>query len=1675
MSPKSYKFVTPGCAYVTDEVEASVAVEFLKMHVGQVHGIASKPEKPKKPVLEMSGNTIDSLEWDAFTHKFSVYKKLSGISENAGSHFLDCLSKEVYGILFSTYGSDISNQDEKTLSANLKRLVVRKKNKLLNIMELLALRQDSDERILNFISRIKAKARHCDLSVSCSCGLSVDFKDTFTLYMLVAGVSDTEIQQDLLTKDDLTLDTAEKRAIAKESAKFSQAGLTDEKLQNVKSTYARSKSCSQSDNVQSDKKCRYCGQGKHNSREKECKAFSETCERCGKVGHFKRVCRSKKKEKQSKSAEENEIIEENDTCGGVFEISSDNEHQISSLCTGDIVYDNLKKKWVQKNLSDKRVNKLAVMISVCTESYAALKKQAAGKHASAPLGNKQHPQVLQEGIADTGCSTVCAGTDLIGKLGVKRSDLLESSMTLRVADGRRLSVVGAIPVIINTLGPYQARTKQMLHFVSELKNLFLSKRCLADLNIISPTFPQPNPPTENVTVASLDQDEDKAPCGCKIRTVAPDPPPIPYEPIEDNVDKIKEFIVQYYSSSTMNMCSHQKLPEIAGPPLSFKLKDGASPKAVHTPATVPVHWHDKVKEQLDRDVRMGILERVEPNEPAVWQHRMVVVRKQNGSPRRTVDMQALNQATIRQTHPLTSPYLKAMSVPHNVYKSVTDTWEGYHSIPLDTDSSKMTRFITPYGAFRYLRSPQGFQSSGDAFTKRTEKITAEVKDKIMQVDDSLLWGDGILNTFNRTCEYLTLMGRNGLIQNPEKFQFCQREVHWSGFTIGKDSVRPMPHITKAIRQFPVPVNKTDLRSFMALVQQVSYATAVAPLLLPFRNLLKEATPWNWTDEMDKTFQATREILAERIEEGIKLFDPYKITVLLSDWCKHGVGFILAQKHCKCVIKDNTPDVNCCRQGWMVCMVGSRFTSPAEANYSPTEGELLGVKNALHKTKYFTLGCPHLFVGTDHKPLLGILNEAPLESLDNPRLIKLKEKTLGWIFKTIYVPGKELGGTDALSRHGVTHEECVATRKHLISLLATHDFEDDDVVSAIGDTSELVTWEDVRDAASKDETCKKLKEWIAGGKPKSWCDNSSELKPFWRYREDLDLEESVPMFRERIFVPISLRKKVLVTLHSSHQGETGMLLRAERDVFWPGMAQDIKKMRAQCNTCNIYAPSQPSMPPIQPEVPMYPFQHICSDYFQLHGIEFCVIVDRFSNWFNIHHAKGGSLNLVDIFSKLFQDVGVAESLTTDGGSTYLSNQFQTFLKNYKVHHRVSSVAYPHGNTRSEVAVKSAKRLMRSNMNDRGDLNTVAITRALLEYRNTPDRDTGLSPAELLYGRQLKDFLPSKPHKNKIPKQENFREEWRNIADWREKALARRSLKVMDKLSKNTKDLPQLQIGDSVLVQNQLGNNPRRWEKRGTVVKVLPYRQYEVMMDGSRRVTLRNRQYLRRYEPLHIQEKYTVPEPLRREPDDDPAVDEHMHPNVARNSHGHEPRVTDQATSPHKDILRSQISVPDPNMTEPMNIPQLAPAPMSPAVPTHSSEPTIPTTVENLTQPSVPLPGPQPPAAQPGPRRSQRSGKGISNRYSEFHTGDEYDKVLDDEASFMQGLNAISEGHFGNGMLPPPMIVGEIVGSNGYLMALELPRTYWDKSAWWTANGWVWIQHKDQIAEISLGLPGGEIVG
>ena len=247
-----------------------------------------------------------------------------------------------------------------------------------------------------------------------------------------------------------------------------------------------------------------------------------------------------------------------------------------------------------------------------------------------------------------------------------------------------------------------------------------------------------------------------------------------------------------------------------------------------------------------------------------------------------------------------------------------------------------------------------------------------------------------------------------------------------------------------------------------------------------------------------------------------------------------------------------------------------------------------------------------------------------------------------------------------------------------------------------------------------------------------------------------------------------------------------------------------------------------------------------------GHNYGVIVDRFSNWFQIWH--GQDLSLVQVLTSLCRDFGVPETLTSDGGPQFVSETMKDFMRQHGITHRLTSVAFPHANCRAEVAVKSAKRMIRDNVGPDGRPDGIKLTRALLQHRNTPDRAIGMSPAGLLLGRQLRDFLPGSVLAPPLCTFADLRPTWQDVAAWREKALCRRSTKDHERLCARTADLPPLSVGQPVLVQNQADNHPRQWDRRGTVVAALLFRQYQVRLDGSRRLTLRNRKFLRTFVPV-----------------------------------------------------------------------------------------------------------------------------------------------------------------------------------------------------------------------------------
>ena len=77
---------------------------------------------------------------------------------------------------------------------------------------------------------------------------------------------------------------------------------------------------------------------------------------------------------------------------------------------------------------------------------------------------------------------------------------------------------------------------------------------------------------------------------------------------------------------------------------------------------------------------------------------------------------------------------------------------------------------------------------------------------------------------------------------------------------------------------------------------------------------------------------------------------------------------------------------------------------------------MAVAWALDDTKFFTLGRDNLIVATDHKSLVKIYGDRSLDEITNTRIFHLKERTLAWRFKVIYVPGKNIPASDATSRN-----------------------------------------------------------------------------------------------------------------------------------------------------------------------------------------------------------------------------------------------------------------------------------------------------------------------------------------------------------------------------------------------------------------------------------------------------------------------------------------------------------------------------------------------------------------------------------------------------------------------------------------------------------------------------------
>ena len=112
-------------------------------------------------------------------------------------------------------------------------------------------------------------------------------------------------------------------------------------------------------------------------------------------------------------------------------------------------------------------------------------------------------------------------------------------------------------------------------------------------------------------------------------------------------------------------------------------------------------------------------------------------------------------------------------------------------------------------------------SSGDEFNRRFQAILADFQKKERLIDDTLYYDDDLEEHWWRTEQLLSICAASGIVLNPDKFQFAQREVDFAGCRITEDRVDPLPKLFSAIQDFPTPTNATDIKSWFGLVNQVA--------------------------------------------------------------------------------------------------------------------------------------------------------------------------------------------------------------------------------------------------------------------------------------------------------------------------------------------------------------------------------------------------------------------------------------------------------------------------------------------------------------------------------------------------------------------------------------------------------------------------------------------------------------------------------------------------------------------------------------------------------------------------------------------------------------------------------------------------------------------------------------
>ena len=290
------------------------------------------------------------------------------------------------------------------------------------------------------------------------------------------------------------------------------------------------------------------------------------------------------------------------------------------------------------------------------------------------------------------------------------------------------------------------------------------------------------------------------------------------------------------------------------------------------------------KQEIDRQVNDMLERGIIQESVSPWSSPVVLVKKKNGEMRFCIDFRAINKITKKDSFPmpLVADTLDALSGTQ--YFTTLDLKSGYWQIELDPSAREKTAFVTHNGLYEFLVMPFGLTNSGTSFQRLMGHILRglEYRFALIYIDDIIIFSKSIEEHLTHFEEVFRRLREANVKLNPKKCSFAQQKVAYLGHVVTPDGVIPNPEKVRVVRDFPVPKNLKELRTFMGLANYYRrFVKGFAYIANPLNALTKKGTKFEWTEACADAFDKLKRAL---ISAPILAYPDFTKEFLFYSWC-----------------------------------------------------------------------------------------------------------------------------------------------------------------------------------------------------------------------------------------------------------------------------------------------------------------------------------------------------------------------------------------------------------------------------------------------------------------------------------------------------------------------------------------------------------------------------------------------------------------------------------------------------------------------------------------------------------------------------------------------------------------------------------------------------------------------